>query len=217
MFQNRTEAGQCLAERLTAYIDRRDVLILGLPRGGVPVAFEIAQKLHLPLDICLVRKLGVPNHTELAMGAIALGGVRIINQDVVSWLSLPPAIIEKVAQEEQRELERRDRIYRGNKPFPQIRGQVIILVDDGIATGSTIKAAIAILQQQQPQSIIVTVPVAPPSVCKALAVEVDQVICLETPESLHSISFWYEDFSQVTDDEVCQLLATDPVPQGTKR
>lgn len=207
IFQNRTEAGLRLAEKLAIYRHRPDALILALPRGGVPVAFEIAQKLNLPLDICLVRKLGVPGRKELAMGAIASGGVRVINQEVVDWLKISPDIIENVAREEQRELERRDRAYRGNQPVPLIKNQTIILVDDGIATGSTIKAAIATLKQQQPQAIIVAVPVAPEIVCQELATEVEQVICLSIPEPLHSISLWYEDFSQTTDDEVRYLLA----------
>ncbi|HAC62512.1 MAG TPA: phosphoribosyl transferase [Cyanothece sp. UBA12306] len=207
IFYNRTKAGQYLAEKLAIYSNRPDVLILALPRGGVPVAFEIAKKLNLPLDICLVRKLGVPKRKELAMGAIASGGVRLINQEVVDWLKISPEIIEEVAAEEQRELERRDRAYRGNKPLPLIKNQTIILVDDGIATGSTIKAAIAALKQQQPNKIIVAVPVASDVVCRELAKEVDQVICLSIPEPLNSISIWYEDFSQTTDDEVRYLLA----------
>ncbi|MEA5535556.1 phosphoribosyltransferase [Crocosphaera sp. XPORK-15E] len=206
-FYNRTEAGQQLAAHLTEFKNRKDVLVLALPRGGVPVAFEIAKKLNLPLDVCLVRKLGVPDRRELAMGAIASGGVRIINYDVVNWLHLSPSIIEEVAQQEEQELQRRDRAYRGNKPFPKICDQTIILVDDGIATGSTIKAAIAILKQQNPQKIIVAVPVAPPSVCRQLELEVAQVVCLEMPESLNSISLWYNDFSQTSDQEVCNLLA----------
>ncbi len=205
-FHNRTEAGQRLAEQLEVYKNRKDVLVLALPRGGVPVAFEIAKKLNLPLDICLVRKLGVPDRPELAMGAIALGGVRIINQDVVHGWGISPRIIEQVTQEEQQELHRREQVYRGHKPFPTIYNQTIILVDDGIATGSSIKAAIAILKQQQPKKIIIAVPVAPPSVCQELSHEVDQFVCVTMPENLNSISLWYDDFSQTSDQEVCSLL-----------
>jgi predicted phosphoribosyltransferase len=204
---NRTEAGRMLATKLTTYANRSDVLVLGLPRGGVPVAFEIAKKLNLPLDICLVRKLGVPGRRELAMGAIASGGVRVINSDVVDWLKIPSEVIDRVAAQEERELQRRDRVYRGNLPLPTIRNRTIILVDDGIATGSTLRAAIAALKQQQPKAIIVAVPVAPPSTCQELQGEVDQVICLLKPESLYSISLWYEDFRQTTDEEVRNLLA----------
>lgn len=206
VLQNRSEAGQLLAARLMAYANRADVLVLALPRGGVPVAFEIAQQLHLPLDVCLVRKLGAPGRKELAMGAIASGGVRVINQDVVDWLHVSPDSIAEVAQREQQELERRDRAYRGERPFPIIEGRTIILVDDGIATGSTIEAAIVTLQQQHPNTIIVAVPVAPPTECQVLENQVDRVICLKQPENLHSISLWYEDFSQTSDEEVRSLL-----------
>jgi putative phosphoribosyl transferase len=204
---NRNEAGQVLASKLTTYTDRSDALILALPRGGVPVAFEIATKLHLPLDVCLVRKLGVPGHKELAMGAIASGDIMAINRDVVDWLNIPQQVIERVATKEKEELARRDRVYRGNRPFPKIRDRTIILVDDGIATGATLRAAIITLQQQQPKEIVVAVPIAPPSVYQSLTAEVDRVICLLQPEPLNSISLWYESFSQTTDKEVCDLLA----------
>lgn len=207
ILHNRIEAGQLLAYKLTAYSNRQDVLVLALPRGGVPVAFEIATALHLPLDVWLVRKLGVPKHKELAMGAIAMGNVKVINHDVIDWLHIEEATIERVAQQEQQELERRDRAYRGNKTPPIIQDRTIILVDDGIATGSTLLAAIAALKQQQPQEIIVAVPVAAPSVCQALRGEVDELICLREPEPLHSISLWYEDFAQTPDEEVRRLLA----------
>lgn len=207
VLQNRTQAGQLLAMRLAVHANRSDVLVLALPRGGVPVAFEIAKELHLPLDICLVRKLGTPRRKELAMGAIGRGGVRIINQDVVDWLHISEDIIEQVTQEEQQELERRERVYRGDRPFPAIENRTIILVDDGIATGSTLKAAITSLKQYQPQAIIVAVPVAAEVVCQELEREVDQVICLMQPEPLYSISLWYEDFAQVSDQEVRELLA----------
>lgn len=205
-FNNRVEAGEKLARKLTNYKNRDNVLVLALPRGGVPIAFEIAQQLNLPLDVCVVRKLGVPDRPELAMGAIALGGVRVINQDVVNWLNIPPQIIEQVTRKEQQELHRREQVYRGDHPFPNLYDKTIILVDDGIATGSTIQAAIAILEKQQAKKIIIAVPVAPPAVCQELDHEVDQLVCLTTPDNLNSISLWYEDFSQTTDEEVCSLL-----------
>ncbi len=206
-FQNRTEAGQLLAEKLAAYANRPDVLVLGLPRGGVPVAFEVAKALNVPLDICLVRKLGVPEQPELAMGAIATGGVMVLNDNAIQWQGISKEAIATVAATEQQELERRDRIYRGDRPIPDVSQRTIILIDDGIATGSTLRAAIATLRQQQPECIVVAVPVAPPSTCNELKAEVDKVVCLITPESLCSISLWYEDFSQTTDEEVCNLLA----------
>lgn len=205
-FNNRIEAGEKLARKLTNYKNRDNVLVLALPRGGVPVAFEIAKQLNLPLDVCVVRKLGVPDRPELAMGAIALGGVRVINQDVVNWLNIPPQIIEEVTRKEQQELHRREQVYRGDHPFPKLYDKTIILVDDGIATGSTIQAAIAILEKQQAKKIIIAVPVAPPAVCQELHHEVDELVCLTTPDDLNSISLWYEDFSQTTDEEVCSLL-----------
>jgi putative phosphoribosyl transferase len=204
---DRTEAGQLLANRLTHYADRADVLVLALPRGGVPIAYEIATKLHLPLDVCLVRKLGVPKQQELAMGAIATGNVVKINRDIVEWSNVSRDAIEQTIEREKEELERRDRTYRGERPLPQIRDRSIILVDDGIATGATIRAAIATLQQQQPQEIVIAVPVASPAVCRSLATEANKIICLIKPESLQSISLWYEDFSQTSDKEVRDLLA----------
>jgi putative phosphoribosyl transferase len=206
-FRNRTEAGKLLATKLTDYANRPDVLVLGLPRGGIPVAFEVAKALNAPLDVCLVRKLGVPGHKELAMGAIATGGVRVINENVVYWLRIPEQTIDEVAAMEMRELERRNRVYRGNRPPPKVKNHTVILVDDGIATGSTIRAAIATLKQQQPQELIVAVPVAPPSTCDELEAEVDKVVCVMMPEALYAIGIWYEDFEQTSDAEVCELLA----------
>ncbi|AFY75845.1 putative phosphoribosyltransferase [Pleurocapsa sp. PCC 7327] len=206
LLHNRIEAGQLLASRLTGYANCPYGIVLALPRGGVPVAFEIARKLQLPLDVCLVRKLGVPGHKELAMGAIASNDVTIVNRDVVNWLHISPETIEQVAEQEKKELARRDRAYRGNRPYPEIRDRTVILVDDGIATGATMRAAIAALRQQQPKEIVVAVPVAAPSVCQELRTEVDKLICLRKPEPLHSISLWYEDFSQTTDEEVRDLL-----------
>ena len=206
-FRDRIQAGRLLAQELKPnYTDRSDVLILALPRGGVPVAFEIAEVLHAPLDVCIVRKLGVPGYQELAMGAIAAGGTRVINEDLVESLRIYPIAIARVTEREQRELERRDRLYRGSRPLPDLRDRTIIVVDDGIATGSTLKAALSTIQQQQPQRIVVAVPVAPPDVCRELKREVDEVVCLLTPQWLNSISLWYDDFSATTDEEVRSLL-----------
>jgi putative phosphoribosyl transferase len=210
-FQNRVDAGRQLAARLRLYANHPDVLVLALPRGGVPVAYEVAQALNAPLDVCLVRKLGVPGHKELAMGAIASGGVRVLNYDVVSWLGISGTTIDAVAARELRELQRRDRLYRGDQPQPEIRDRIVILVDDGIATGSTMRAAITVLKRQDPARLIVAVPVAPPQTYDALRSEVDDVVCLMTPEAFYAIGVWYEDFSQTTDDEVRDLLAKQTV------
>lgn len=206
-FPDRHEAGKLLAKRLTNYANCNDLLVLGLPRGGVPVAYEIAKQLNAPLDICLVRKIGVPDHEELAMGAIASGGIRVLNYDVLNSLGIDHQIVDEVTAKELRELQRRDRVYRGERALPEVKNRTVILVDDGIATGSTMRAAIAILQPQQPQRLVVAVPVAPPSTCKQLQTEVDEVVCLVMPESLYAIGVWYDDFSQTTDAEVRELLA----------
>jgi putative phosphoribosyl transferase len=205
-FRNRTEAGQILAQHLTAYTNRENLLVLALPRGGVPVAFEVATALNAPLDVCIVRKLGLPGHKELAMGAIASGGIEVLNNDVINTLGIKKEIIQGVAAEELQELQRRDRTYRGDAPPINVKNQTIILIDDGIATGSTIGAAIALLKQQQPASIVVAVPVAPRSTYKELHSEVDEIVCLQTPELMSAIGVWYEDFSQTTDEEVRELL-----------
>lgn len=205
-FKDRRAAGQRLAGQLTAYANRSDVLVLALPRGGVPVAFEVAKALNAPLDMLLVRKLGVPGNEELAMGAIASGGVRVFNDDVVEPLHLSEAVISKITAKEQQELERRDRLYRGSSPAPDIRDQVVILVDDGLATGATMRAALTALRQQQPAQIIVAVPVSSPVTCRELNAEVDEVICAMTPRPFHGVGFWYDDFSQTTDEEVRDLL-----------
>lgn len=207
LLPNRTEAGRLLAARLEAYANRSDVIVLGLPRGGVPVAFEIAKVLHAPLDICLVRKLGVPERKELAMGAIASGHVMVINHDVVDWLQISPETINQVVVDEQQELERREQVYREGRPVPDVRHKTVILVDDGIATGSTLMAGIETLNQQQPKRMVVAVPVAPLVVYEQLKTAVDEVVCLITPESFRSISLWYEDFSQTSDEDVRFLLA----------
>ena len=206
LLENRTQAGRLLALKLKQYTDHPQGLVLGLPRGGIPVASEIAKYLHLPLDICLVRKLGVPGRKELAMGAIATGGIRVLNQDILDWLKISDSAIEEVAGEELAELSRRERVYRGERPYPEIANRTIILVDDGIATGATLRAAIAVLKPQQPSSIIVAVPVASLDICQLLETEVDRVVCLMKPEQLNSISLWYEDFGQTTDEQVRYFL-----------
>ncbi|HSM83366.1 MAG TPA: phosphoribosyltransferase [Nodosilinea sp.] len=210
-FKDRTDAGRQLVARLKAYAHRPGVLVLGLPRGGVPIAYEVAQGLGVAWDICLVRKLGVPGHRELAMGAIAANGVRVLNYEVVSWLAISGRTIDAVAARELKELQRRDRIYRGDRPQPEIRDRTIILVDDGMATGLTMQAAIEVIKPQRPARLIVAVPVAPPQTCATLKTEVDEVVCLLTPKDLYSISLWYDDFAQLTDDEVCTLLSQSSV------
>ncbi len=205
-FRDRTEGGQLLATKLAAYANRPDVLVLALPRGGVPVAFEVARALHAPLDVIIVRKLGVPGEEELAMGAIASGGVRVLNDDVVQMLAIPEGVINKVAAHEQQELERRERLYRGDRPAYEVRGRTIILVDDGIATGATMRAAVAALRQQQPARIVIAVPAAPSSTCEEFAAEVDELVSVIRPDGFFAVGFWYENFSQTTDEEVRDLL-----------
>jgi putative phosphoribosyl transferase len=198
-FHDRAQAGQMLAQKLAAY-NRPEVIVLGLPRGGVPVAYEIAKALQVPLDVCIVRKLGLPGHKELAMGAIASDGVRVLNYDIISNLGISSKTIDEVAARELRELQRRDHVYRGQRPPPDLQHHIIILVDDGIATGSTIRAAIAILKQELPKQIIVAVPVAPPDIYKQLKTEVDEVVCLIQPEQLYAVGIWYDNFSQITEE-----------------
>ena len=202
VFKDRREAGQVLARKLMAYVDRDDVLVLALPRGGVPVAFEVARALHAPLDVFLVRKLGVPGHEELAMGAIASGGARVLNADVVQSLQIPGELIGRVAAREGRELERRERLYRAGRPAPIVRGRTIILVDDGLATGSTMRAAIAALRQRRPARIVAAVPIGAADTCAELRTDADEAICALTPEPFHAVGVWYYDFSQTTDEEV---------------
>jgi putative phosphoribosyl transferase len=206
-FRDRKEAGRLLAAKLGAYANRPDVLVLALPRGGVPVAYEVARALGAPLDIFLVRKLGIPGYEELAMGAIATGGVCVLNDQVVGGLRIPDYIVDEVAASEQRELMRRERLYRGDRSAPDVRGRTVILVDDGLATGATMLAAVKALRQQQPARIVVAVPTASPEICEQLRAEVDDVICAITPEPFHAVGLWYEDFSQTTDEEVRDLLA----------
>ena len=206
-FRNRTDAGRQLAEKLAAYANRPDVLVLALPRGGVPVAFEVARALGAPLDVFLVRKLGFPGYEELAMGAVATGRVRVLNNEIVSGLGISEHEIDAVVARELRELSRRDRLYRGDRPPSDVAGRTVILVDDGLATGATMRAAVQALRQQQPGRIVAAVPTASPDTCQVLKAEADDVICAMTPEPFFAVGHWYEDFTQTTDDEVRELLA----------
>src|SRR5258706_9496472 len=210
IFRDRKEAGQKLAERLTEYANRDDVLVLALPRGGVPVAFEVAQALNAPLDVFLVRKLGVPGHEELAMGAIASGGTRVLNRSIVNSLHVSTAAIDAVAAAEQRELARREIAYRDAMAPPKINGKIVILIDDGLATGATMRAAAMALKQQNPQKLVVAVPVSSPETCKEFESEVDSIICAETPQPFYGVGIWYRDFSQTTDEQVRELLERQP-------
>lgn len=205
-FRDRTEAGRILAEALRHYAGKSDVLVLALPRGGVPVAFEIARNLGAPLDVFVVRKLGVPHREELAMGAIATGNVRVINDDVVEALRIPEHVVARATSREIQELARRESVYRGSRPPPAIFGRTVILVDDGLATGATMRAAVAALEVQKPARIVVAVPTAAPGVCDEFKSLVDEIVCAITPEPFHAVGLWYDDFSQTTDDEVRGLL-----------
>jgi erythromycin esterase-like protein/predicted phosphoribosyltransferase len=224
-FHDRTEAGRVLAERLRDYARRDDVIVLGLPRGGVPVAYEVAQALETPLDIFVVRKLGVPGHEEYAFGAIATGGIRVIDKALVERLGLPPEWIEAIDAKERRELERRERAYRGDRPPPDLTGRTVILVDDGLATGSSMLAAIEAVRQDDPAKIVVAVPVADPDVCARLESVADEVVCALTPRPLGAVGAWYDDFTQTPDGEVRDLLSrarrppaeTGPAGEGALR
>jgi putative phosphoribosyl transferase len=206
-FRDRTDAGKFLAPRLRAYADRPDVLVLALPRGGVPVAYEVATALHLPMDVFLVRKLGVPGHEELAMGAIASGGLRVVNSEVIRALGLSDAIVDRVAAKELIELNRRARAYRDDRPEPDIHGRTVILVDDGLATGSTMRAAVQAVATRRPARTVVAVPIASAETCAALRQDVDEVVCGITPEPFNAVGGGYDDFDQTSDDDVRTLLA----------
>jgi predicted phosphoribosyltransferase len=206
-YENRGQAGRCLAEKLTAYAGHSDVVVLALPRGGVPVAFEIASALHAPLDVFVVRKLGVPGHEELAMGAIATGGVRVMNTDVVRELQVPDQVIESIAEREQRELERRERLYRGARPLQDLCGKTVIVVDDGLATGATMRAAIAALRHMKPGHIVIAVPVGSAEVTEEMRYIADEVFCPYTPEPFRAVGLWYKDFSQASSEELQGLVA----------
>lgn len=205
-FFNRTEAGQNLAENLSTYANREDVLILALPRGGVPVGAAVAKRLNAPLDVFVVRKLGLPDRPELAMGAIATGGVRVTNRDVVNLLGVPDIVIDAVAAQEQEELARRERMYRDDLPPPEVKGKTVILVDDGIATGSTMLAAVAALRQLDAARIVVAAPVIAGSTYYQIRRAADDVAAVLVPEEFYAVGQWYEDFSQTSDDEVRALL-----------
>ncbi|HEY7392569.1 MAG TPA: phosphoribosyltransferase [Bryobacteraceae bacterium] len=218
-FLDRSDAGRKLAERLSHYADQPGCLILALPRGGVPVAYEVARALHLPLDIFLVRKLGVPGHEELAMGALASGGVQFLNEDVVRSLHISWQAIEAVVRKEQRELERREREYREGRATPEVSGRTIILIDDGLATGASMKAAVLALREADARRIVVAVPVASPRTCSELAEIADETICAETPDEFFAVGEWYYEFAQTTDREVREILTRaakeySPVPAG---
>lgn len=206
-FRDRVHAGQQLVDKLQAYADRPDAIVLALPRGGLPVAFEVSQALHLPLDAFLVRKLGVPGQEELAMGAIAMGGMRVLNKDIIVSLGLSKETIESVAAVQEQELQRRNDLYRQGKAAPEVKDRAVILVDDGIATGATIRSAIAAITKMKPSRLIVAVPVSALDTFYVVKKEVDEIICLETPEPFYSVGSWYEDFPQTSDEEVQDFLS----------
>jgi predicted phosphoribosyltransferase len=210
IFKDRVDAGRRLAEELARYADREDAIVLGLPRGGVVVAGAVAEALRVPLDVLLVRKLGVPGNEELAMGAIATGGTRVINRDVIRWLEIPDRVVEEVAAREMRELERRERVFRGDRPRIELHGKVAILVDDGIATGATMRAAVSALRSAGTGRIVVAVPVAPPDACARLEMETDELVCIARVEPFGAVGSWYLDFPQATDDEVRVWLERRP-------
>jgi putative phosphoribosyl transferase len=205
-FIDRRDAGRKLAQKLSAYREQPNVLILALPRGGVPVAYEVALALNALLDIFIVRKLGLPGREELAIGAIASGDIRVLNRDVVRMLSIPDEVINFVAKRELQELQRRESLYRKDRPYPEVQDQTVILIDDGLATGASMRAAIAGLRSKHPARIVVAVPAAAPDVCRSFQSEVDEVVCAFTPEPFYGVGRWYEDFSQVSDEEVRILL-----------
>jgi putative phosphoribosyl transferase len=206
IFLDRTDAGQQLAARLTGYANRPDVVVLALPRGGVPIAYEVARMSHAPLDVFIVRKLGVPGHEELAMGAVATGGVIVLNNDIIEALQIPRQVVDSVVERERSELHRRERLYRDDSPPPAVQGKTVILVDDGLATGASMRAAVAALRKLGPARIVVAVPVAAPTTCDEFKAEVDQIVCAVTPEPFYGVGYWYEDFVQVRDEEVRDLL-----------
>ncbi len=217
MFRDRVDAGGKLAKQLSTYANRSDVIVLGIPRGGVPVAFEVANALNAPLDVFLSRKLGVPGQEELAFGAVATGGIRVLDHELIDAVGIPEHEIERITEHVKMELERREDVYRSGRPPLDVEGQTVILVDDGIATGSSMRAAINALRQMKPARIVIAVPVAPVSTCERLREDVDELVCIDTPEPFFAIGQFYEDFSQLTDEEVTLLLhrASQPPVQKT--
>ncbi len=216
-FADRRHAGQALAARLAGFRGRGDLLVLALPRGGVPVGLEVARALDSPLDLCVVRKLGVPGHEELAMGAVASGGVRVLNPEIVEAIALPAESLESATRRAIAEVDRRERLYRGGRPPPAVEGRVVLLVDDGLATGSTMRAAAAAVRRRRPAKVVVAVPVAARETCEALSREVDEVVCLEMPEPFFAVGLWYERFPQVDDDELRRLLDLAPFASAEGR
>lgn len=214
MFRDRREAGRLLGDRLQNMVQDPHAIVLALPRGGVPVGFEVAMTLHAQLDVMLVRKLGLPGQEELAMGAIASGGVRVLNREVIVELAVGPDVIDRVAEREQLEIERRERIYRNGRPAPVVSQRTVILVDDGLATGATMLAALRAVKAQDPKRVIVAVPVAAPEVRAQFAAQVDEIVCLATPHPFYAVGMWYEDFSQTSDEEVSGLLERAALQSG---
>jgi putative phosphoribosyl transferase len=214
IYTNRAEAGARLAEKLLHYKDRPNVLVLALPRGGVPVAYEVSRRLHAPLDIFVVRKLGMPGHEEMAIGAIATGGIRLLNEEITTLNNFPEHIIEAIARRETKELERRDRLYRSGRPAPQVDNRIAILVDDGLATGSSMRVATVALRRMKPAKIVVAVPVGAADTCDEIQRHADEVVCAATPEPFLAVGHWYADFSQTSDTEVRELLERAALPQG---
>src|SRR5688572_13883302 len=206
-FRDRTEAGQMLAELLRDYAGREDVVVLALPRGGVPVGYEVAKALGVPLDVFVVRKVGVPGHEELGMGAIASGGVLVLDEQMITALGITRSDLELAVAKELRELARREAAYREGRDPPDLTGKTVILVDDGLATGSTMRAAALAVRRHDPEKVVVAVPVAAEETCDAFRDDVDEIVCGLTPRPLQAVGLWYEDFSQTSDDEVCELLA----------
>lgn len=216
-YRDRREAGAVLAERFRHYAGRTDVIVLALPRGGVPVAYEVASAIGAPLDVFMVRKLGLPGHPEFAMGAIASGGVRVLNEDLIRWYSIPASAVEQVARAEQQELERREQAYRAGRPPLPVDGRTVILIDDGLATGATMRAAVLAVRRLLPSEIIVAAPVGAPEACRALDEVADDVVCGRMPDPLRAVGLWYQNFEQTTDDEVRALLAAAAGAPSMKR
>jgi predicted phosphoribosyltransferase len=216
-FRDRREAGVVLADRLGQFTGRKDVVVLGLPRGGVPVAYEVATALHAPLDIFVVRKLGMPGHPEFAIGAIASGGVRVLNEELIRWYRIPPAVVDRIVCDEQQELERRERVFRGTRQPVPVEGRTVILVDDGLATGATMRAAVLAVRRLLPSEIVVAAPVGAAESCRAMDEVADEVVCARMPQPLHAVGLWYQNFDQTTDEEVRSLLAAAAGESPMKR